>query len=189
MGSSFITLFDKPHPARTEPPAEPEGKKGTYIPMPFSLLFIPVLFIGAAISIPWGYVDNLVKRRRERRFADQMQAVGRLMTWKEFESAIENKQGTIIGEYLSCKGPFRLWWTGEDIPAISPHKWERENLPWYEPEFAPFFDWCYARFTNPQSGTARLVIVPAEERKGPNKKFEGARFVSTCSFVMRQRAM
>ncbi|HTC91864.1 MAG TPA: hypothetical protein VK699_00245 [Terriglobales bacterium] len=31
-----------------------------------------------------------------------------------------------------------------------------------------FFEWCYAYFTNSQSGTARLVIVPPEDRKGLN---------------------
>jgi hypothetical protein len=183
MESSFITLFDKPRPDGREPPAALEGKNPRHIPMPFSLLFIPVMFIGAAISIPWSCVDNLVKGRREKRFAKEIQAASRSMTWKEFGSAMENEQGTIIGEYLSFKGPFRLWWTEEDIPAASPYKWEREDFAWYEPQFTPFFEWCYARFTNPQSGTARLVMVPAEERKGLREKLSGTRYVSICSFA------
>lgn len=184
MGSSFITLFGKPHPTKVEPPPAPERGKGLYIPFPVSLLFIPVLLIGAGISIPWTYIDRRIKRRREERFAEQMQALGRSMTWTEFESVIESKQGTFIGEYLSSKGPYRLWWTNEDIPAISPHQWEREeHFAGFEPEFAPFFEWCYARFTNPQLGIAKLVIVPAQERKDLNEKLKSARFVSTCSFL------
>ena len=152
--------------------------------MPFSLLLIPVLFIAAGISIPWIYIDRRMKQRRERRFANEMQAVGRSIAWKELEAAIENNQGTIVGEYLSGKGPYRLWWTEEDIPAVSPHKWKRDlHFAGFEEEFVPFFQWCYERYTNSQSGTAKLVIMPPKEHKGLDEKLKGTRFVSTCSFV------
>jgi hypothetical protein len=113
-----------------------------------------------------------------------MNTAGRLLTWKELQLAIENEQGTVIGECLSPTGPFRLWWTPEDIPALSPHKCDREKVwGWPEPEFLPFFEWSYAKYTSPQSGLARLVCVPDEEEKGLMKKLSGVRFVSTCSFM------
>ncbi len=183
MESPFITLFNRPAAGQKGPDSAASGRAGRVIGPPVSLLLIPVLFIGAAISIPWVYIQRRVRRRREKRFTEEMQAVGRHMTWKELELAIANNQGTIIGEYLSSKGPFRLWWTEEDIPAVSPYKCDRkEHVAWFEPEFAPFFEWCYARFTNPQSGIARFVVIPAEEHKKLYEKITRARFVSTCSF-------
>ncbi len=56
------------------------------------------------------------------------------------------------------------------------------------PEFLPFFEWCYGRFTNPRSGLARLVPIPEGERKQLKDMLTSARFVSTCSFrSLRQK--
>lgn len=69
-----------------------------------------------------------------------MKKAGRLMQWQEFKQAQANGMGTAIGEYLSTKGPFRLWWTPDDIHAKSPHEWKREqHVAWMESEFLPFF--------------------------------------------------
>jgi len=54
------------------------------IPTAFAPIFIPLLFLAAAMSIPWTYIQKAVQRRRERRFADQMKSAGRLMRWDEF---------------------------------------------------------------------------------------------------------
>ena len=91
-----------------------------------------------------------------------MKEAGRLMEWQEFKQV--EGTGTPIGEYLSTKGPFRLWWTPDDIGATSPHKSKRQHhFAWMESEFLPFFVWCYERYTNPQTGAARLVTVPEQE--------------------------
>jgi len=143
--------------------------------------FLP-LFILAGISICWTYFDKLRQRRKEGQFAEQMKAANRLMTWQEFEQATKDDLGTVIGETLSLKGPFRIWWTTEDIPASSPHKWNREkHLAWLEPEFLPFFEWCYENFTSPKSGRARLVVIPEEERKDLIKHLPAVPFVSSFS--------
>ena len=105
------------------------------------------------------------------------------MQWHEFKQAEATGAGTAIGEYLSTKGPFRLWWTSEDVPATSPHQWKREqHIAWMEPEFLPFFEWCYARYTNPQSGLARLIPVSEKERNELKTMLTSILFVSTCSF-------
>jgi hypothetical protein len=111
-----------------------------------------------------------------------MKAANRLMTWQEFKQATENSSGTIIGEFLSSKGPSRIWWTTENILASSPHKWNREkHLAWPEREFLPFFEWCYKNFTSPKSGRARLVAIPEVERKDLIKNLPGVPFVSSYS--------
>jgi hypothetical protein len=185
MEDSITTPFQKAPNAPASPPSDPKRRKPREISMLFLPIYLPLFLIAGALSIPWTYVLRLRQRRQERQFATLMESSGRIMTWKEFETAIENGQGTAIGEFLSMKGPFRLWWTREDIPAVSPHSCDRQHhLAFPEPEFAPFFDWCHAQFTNPRSGRAQLVIVPKEDRKGLKTKLEGARFVSICSFAM-----
>lgn len=102
----------------------------------------------------------------EKKFAEVMTRADRLMTWQEFRRALETGKRTAIGEFLSTKGPFRLWWTAEDIPTTSPHAWKREqHVGWMEPEVFAFSEWCYQRFTNPESGLAGLVPVSKDQRK------------------------
>jgi hypothetical protein len=162
---------------------QPARRKPFKVPGIFAQIFIPLLFIVGAISIPWVYVQKSRQRRRERRFADQMKKAGRLMQWREFKQAIANSTGTAIGEYLSMKGPFRLWWTLDDIPATSPHEWKREHhFALIEAEFLPFFQWCYARYTSPRFGLAQLVPIPEEEQNQLKSILENNRFVSTYSF-------
>jgi len=163
--------------------AQPPRRKPFKVPVIFAPIYIPLLFLAGALSIPWAYIQKSAQRRRERRFAEQMKRAGRLMQWRDFKQAEANGTGTAIGEHLSMKGPFRLWWTPDDIPATSPHKWKwGEHVAWLEPEFLPFFQWCYARYTNPQSGLAQLVPVPEEERNQLKAMMTSSRFVSTCSF-------
>lgn len=167
----------------SSPTAVTQPRRKPKVPVIFAPIYIPLLFLVAALSIPWTYIQKLQQRRQERRFAEQMKNAGRLMQWEEFKQTEANGTGTAIGEDLSAKGPSRLWWTSDDIPAMSPHKWKREqHVAWMEPEFLPFFRWCYARYTSPQSGLAQLVAVPEEERRQLKAMLTSIRFVSTCSF-------
>jgi hypothetical protein len=162
---------------------QPARKKPFKVPVIFAPIYIPLLFLAGALSIPWTYIQKSEQRRRERRFAEQMKKAGRLMQWQEFKQAEANGTGTANGEYHSMKGPFRLWWSPDDIRATSPHKWKRDQpVAWMEPEFLPFFQWCYARYTNPEAGLAQLVSVPEEERNQLKEMLTSSRFVSTCSF-------
>lgn len=177
------SLFNTPPNKVAEPPSARKRGKLREVSILFLPIYLPLFLIAGAISIPWTYVQTLRQRRQERRFEARMKASGRLMTWRELELAIVNKRGTVIGESMSTKGPFRLWWTPDDIPAVSPHRFERgHHWAWPEPEFFPFFDWCHAHYTNPKSGFARLVTSSERERRELAKNLAGVRFVSTCSF-------
>jgi hypothetical protein len=159
------------------------GKKGIKIPMIFLPIYLPLFLLAAAMSIPLTRIFRIKQGFDEKKFVEAMNKSDRLMTWQEFRQAIESGKGTAIGEYLSPKGPFRLWWTAEDIPATCPHAWKRQtDFPVMEPEFLPFFEWCFARYTNPELGMAQLVPVPGEERKQLGTTLISMRFVSTCSF-------
>ena len=180
---SLIHLFENKPIRQREPDHIPKKRKGVTIPLPFSLLFVPLLLIAAAISLPFAYLMRFLQRRSERRFAGAMLASNRAMTWEDFEAANRENRGTAIGEALSRKGPFRLWWTPDDVPAVCPHKPDRpRNFAVWEAEFAPFFRWCRTIYTDPDAGSAKLVIVPDAQRTQVANKLEGVRYVSTCSF-------
>jgi len=184
MEHSFTTLFKEPRPQLSAPRGEQEiEKKGIHIPRIFLPIYLPLLLLAAAIGVPLSYVFRLKQHFDERRFAKRMKTAGRSMTWPEFKQVLEKGEGTVIGEHLSIKGPFRLWWTPEDIPATSPHRCDRrKHLAWLDEDFIPFFEWCYSRFTHPRAGLARLVYVPQPERKELKATLTGVRFVSACSF-------
>lgn len=137
------------------------------IPFPFSallgILAVPVLFVAAGVSIPVTLVREWRARRREERFAAQMRKIGRSISWAEARSEVERGHGTFIGEYLSLKGPYRLWWTSDDVSVSSPHKCCFDEIPWGETESSDFFDWCCSRLTDAHNGTARLVELGAND--------------------------
>jgi hypothetical protein len=191
MQSSFTTLFKESHLGPTAPHGgEKRRTKGIEIPIVFFPIYAPLLLLVVAIGIPVSHVLRWKQRIDERKFIDKMKTARRCMKWNDFKQAIEKNEGTAIGEYLSMKGPFRLWWTPEDIPTTSPYRCDHENHDAFlEEEFAPFFEWSYGRFTHPQRGLARLVEVPEEERKDLKKTLTAGRFVSACSFrSIRERS-
>lgn len=136
------------------------------IPFPFScvvsLLFLPVLLIGGVLSIPMTALHQHLQRERERKFLDQMAMVSRVSSWAAVRNAVP-EAGTLIGEYHSPKGPFRIWWTEESISECSPHPCCFEELPWVF-ESTEFFDWCAARYTDATTGTAVLIEVSDSDR-------------------------
>jgi hypothetical protein len=142
---------------------------GKRIPFPFSLLltavFFPLLYTGAAVSIPVKYVRRRIVQRSERRFKEQMTASGRYVALAEARASLIRGEGTLIGEYVTAKGPFRLWWTPENIVTISPFPCCVEERPWCcEQDYSEFFSWCASRFTSADSGEARLVGIPEIEK-------------------------
>jgi hypothetical protein len=182
MEEPFTTLIKKSVKAYAKSSAE-ETWKAKVLAIVLFPIVVPALLIGAAISIPWTQIMRVKQRRDEARFAKQMKVAGRIMGWAELKSAIGEGKGTVIGEYLSMKGPFRLWWTPEDIPRTSPYACEKEvREEWMESEPREFFQWCYSHFTNSESGLARLVIVPEEERRQLKTTLEGVRYVAIWSF-------
>jgi hypothetical protein len=108
---------------------QPARRKPLKVPIIFAPIYIPLLFLAGALSIPWTYIQKSKQRRQERRFAEQMKKAGRLMQWQEFKQAEANGTGTAIGEYLSMKGPFRLWWTRDDIPATRARRVDGARIP------------------------------------------------------------
>jgi len=188
MEDSFTTLFKKLPNGPAEPHSERKRKRGYDVPIVFLPIYLPLLFIAAAVSIPWSMIRRVVVRRRERRFSEQMAALGRTTPWEDFDRSLNEKRGTSIGEYLSWKGPCRLWWTPDDLPNLSPHKCAiGDHYAWLEPEFRPFSDWVREQYTDSETGTASLVLVPAEQRIRLKDRLSDAHFVSICSFKRKPK--
>jgi hypothetical protein len=141
-----------------------DAKKGVEVGIVPSLFLIPVLLIGAVVSVPVAFIMNSVWRRREQRFVRVMQARGRLMDWREFVREVNQNCGTTIIERLSIKGRTLWWWTPDDIYAKSPHPVEGSSSSFPDPVFAPFHDWCRDMYTNATNGRAMLVSCTPDQR-------------------------
>jgi hypothetical protein len=126
-----------------------------------AILVLCLIFI--IVQIPSSIVDRRRRARRQRSFEAQMAAAGRLIPWAELRSQLAaNSEGTLIEEDAE-DDLYNVWWTPEDVAALSPHPCCFEPpSPKTRPDmegFRPFFEWCRSRFTSPESGTALLVDV------------------------------
>jgi hypothetical protein len=140
---------------------QPQPKKPIEIGLPWSLLFIPVMFIGAGLSIPYSLISRRIQRRREREFRTQMEAIGRVIEWSDFVQAISENRGTLIEERYSFKGPVRWWWTPEDLYSMCPYPTADWLTMTNDDGFGPFAEWCRQRYTSPDRGEAFFVNVRA----------------------------
>lgn len=184
MQPPITTLLDKPWDptSQADRPSIFGSWKKREVGIIFLPIYLPLLLIAGLLSIPTFYVAHLLTRRKEKKFAFEMTAAGRGMTWNEFQAAIVTGEGTFVTEILSVQGPSRLWWTPEDIPALSPHKWDcGHEFGCFDPEFGPFSEWCYYNFTSPETGSARLIEVPVEQRRGLSQKLSTLRHVAIFS--------
>jgi hypothetical protein len=145
--------------------------RGRAVPFPLSvILWIPMVaafLIATPLSIPVTKVWQAIKRRQERKFVTEMKSANRLVSWTEARSYIENGNGFLISEHFSLKGPTRLWWTPDDIPAVSPHRYLFEtNSDPFNSINSEFELWCRSRYSDPRSGGAHLVELPDVDRDG-----------------------
>lgn len=142
------------------------------------LLLLPLLFVAAAFSIPYGLIAMTLYRVREKRFAKRMAERGRIINFESFLQSSESGQGTVICEWKSkFKGPIRLWWTGDDLFADTPFPIvDREELPLKTNE-QPFTRWCFDKYIDPSKGKALLLAVTKEQRKIVSEKLDHIRRV------------
>jgi hypothetical protein len=136
----------------------PRQRKPVEIGLPWSLFFIPVLFVAAGFSIPYTFVVAYIQRRQQRAFKATMQASGRVMTWSDFIRALsDERRGTFIVERSSFKGPVRWWWTTENVYEQSPYPIADWLTMCIDESFCPFAEWFRDRYTNVDKGKALLV--------------------------------
>ena len=120
------------------------------------VLSSPLILLWIIVSLSFSLLERLWVRRREKSFAARMRADGRLVPWADARSNIDQRYGTLIDEHVP--GASRLWWTPDDVPALCPHTYCPEgDKPPELSQHILFDEWCRSRFTNPQSGSAKLI--------------------------------
>lgn len=129
------------------------------------MAMLPVLFVGACLAVPYTLGARWMRTHREHKLRLQMKSLGRLMTWAEFVKAMRERGGTCIEEKFSPKGPWRFWWTPDDVQSESPH----EIIDWFTMrkgrQHELFVHWCRACYTNSESGTAMMVDATRVSRR------------------------
>ena len=58
-----------------------------------SLLFLPLLFVAGAVSIPYTIIRRKAVARREARFAESMKFGGRVIDWADFTHELDQGSG------------------------------------------------------------------------------------------------
>lgn len=106
------------------------------------------------------------ERHKRKLLTAGMTARNRVMPWPDFVRAAKEKRGTLIIEGDPRKGP-NLWWTPEDLSAVSPHSCSLDLRTLLDRTYQPFRFWCYERYTSPSTGSASLVVGG----EGQNREF------------------
>jgi hypothetical protein len=135
---------------------------GKVVPFPFDIplivLLFPLFLIFALISLPATAMHFALQRWSEGRFAAKLRSAGRTISWDEARSLVEQGRGFFIAEYLSTNALHRLWWTPDDVPALSPFPCCFEDYPDFFLDVAgPFHVWCRVSYTDVGSGSALWV--------------------------------
>lgn len=154
------------------------------IPFPFSailgILAMPALLVAAALSVPYSIVRGYVVARREEQFETHLRALGRTVHWEEAILEVTRGRGSFIVEYLSLKGPIRLWFTTDNLKEISPEPCCFDEFPWFEESHEGFFTWCRTRCTDLEHGNAKLVDIGKVDRSTLRASLETCRRQQRC---------
>jgi hypothetical protein len=154
MRGETITIFGVP---RKEP-----RKFGPFMGM---FVFLPLMVIAAALSLPFMPLVAWWRKREKRLLAESMTKQNRVMRWSDFVQVAEEKRGTLIVEGDPRKGP-HLWWTSEDVRAISPYACSDDLGTLLNRSYKPFHEWCYKRYANPATGSGLIVLGGGRQRLG-----------------------
>lgn len=126
------------------------------------LLILPILFIGAAISIPVTSLLRRSDRKKHDLFCADMRKAGRTISSEALDKHISAGDGTLIREWVRAFKKSRVWWTPDNIYKESPHKSADLMTLYKDDEFGPFLEWCWSQYTSPETGRALLVESPTK---------------------------
>lgn len=143
-----------------------QQRKPIEIGLPWSLPFIPVMFIGAGLSIPYSLISRRIPRRLSVSFEPRWRLLAESLEWSDFLRAVSENRGTFIEERYSFKGPVPRWWTPEDLYCACPYSTADWLTMVKDESFRPFAERCRQRYTSPDRGEALLVdahAVPTSE--------------------------
>jgi len=140
------------------PAAPADGSPQVLLGLLAAILFLPILVLMVAPSIPVAAIARYKQDRFERRFKEQMVTAGRTLSWDSVEGRAA--QGTLILEQRSLGGRTRFRWAPDGLAEVSPFPYalsSEGSLAGLQPEFARLRAWRYENYLNPVSGKASLV--------------------------------
>lgn len=144
------------------------------------LPLVPVVFVASSVGVvfvialfgvlyPVFAIQNL---RREHRFRAQMKAAGRYITWQDLLPSLKAGQGTLLEE-SSGTGPYRIWYTPDDVLAKGePISSDEELLGVFSGKICHLFNSrCCREYLAPDDGKAFLTTIrPARVTSGRIQK-------------------
>jgi len=146
-----------------------EGRKQVNIGPPWSLALIPVLLLAWPLSIPFSFAAKRIRRQRRRRFQALMKVRNRVIGWKDFVDAMDERRGTLIVETAllgswatlnaerTSLGNARWWWTPDSLYAECPYPIADWLTMREDGNFDQFSKWCHQRYTSAETGSALLI--------------------------------
>src|SRR5262249_20729399 len=98
--------------------------------------------------------------RDERRFRKRMKARDRYLTLDRLRQRLEAGEGTLIRE-SGVKGPVRIWWTEDDIPAKGTLvTTDEEYFAVFRGEPHAYNLHCWQEYLAAETGKAILTSIP-----------------------------
>jgi hypothetical protein len=130
-----------------------------FVPPVFLMSFVGLLLglVLLAVISPVFIIPGIC---REMRFRDQMKATGRYVRWSDLLPLLESGQGTLIEE-SSTSGPFRIWYTSDDLLAKGkPISTDKELIGVFRGKLSHLFNSrCLQEYLDPNNGTALATNI------------------------------
>jgi hypothetical protein len=143
------------------------------IPLAVALPWVPFVFLvslfGVAvcflmIAAMWPFLA-LRHMQSQRRFRKLMKSKGRFITANDLRPKLDDGIGTLIVE-CHIKGPFRIWWTEDDLSSLgSPLSTREELMAFYEGREHPFNTRCLKEYLDDETGAASFTSLPASHAR------------------------
>jgi hypothetical protein len=145
-------------------PLTPWAAIGALVGFAAILLLLMVVF-------PIGAISNITSERRLRRM---LNAQGRLLTFDQLCQRLTAGEGTLIEEW-GLHGPYRLWWTGDDLLAhgLPP----ASNETFFAVTDGQGGDWHAASvraYLDSSAGRASLVLLGFRRAAAVRERFPAA---------------
>ena len=143
------------------------------IPLAVALPWMPFVFLislfGMAafvlmIAVMYPFIA-LRHMQSQRRFRKMMGSRGRFITGNDLRPKLDEGTGTLVVE-CHTKGPFRIWWTDDDLASLGTPLSTREELrAFYEGQEHPFNSRCLREYLDDETGKALLTSLPARHAR------------------------
>ena len=128
---------------------------------PFAMLggMIGIGFVLPVVGIVWSYAA-IKAAVAVRQFRMQMKWKNRFATLEDLRPQLIAGKGTVIEE-TGPKGPYRLWWTEDDLFALGAHiSTDEEFISILTGGEHPFNSRCLRDYLDKETGKALLTSIP-----------------------------